>query len=44
MIKRVMKMKLTRNEKEMMELVLIFLAAVIAAPVAVFVLAMLLSL
>ena len=42
--RHMMKMKLTRNEKEMLELVGIVVAAVMATPVAIFVLAMLLSL
>jgi hypothetical protein len=37
-------MKLTRDEREMLELVGIAVAAVMATPIAIFVLAMLLSL
>jgi hypothetical protein len=39
-----MKLKLTRDEREMLELVGVVVAAVVVTPVAVFVLAMLLSL
>jgi hypothetical protein len=39
-----MKLKLTRDEREMMELVGVIVAAVVVTPVAIFVLAMLLSL
>ena len=39
-----MKLRLTRNEKEMIELVLIFVAAVMVTPVAIFLLAILLAL